>query len=233
MSGSIAIITARGGSKRIPGKNIRSFFGQPIIQYPIEAALHSGCFDEVMVSTDDQGIANIALSLGAQVPFMRSKETADDHATTADVLYEVLKKYESLGRKFRYGCCIYPTNPFLTPQKLKNAFEILKESGSYSVVPVVKFGASVYRSFKIENGILTMNWPEYVNMRSQDLPIAYHDCGQFYFFRTEYFMEKKKLFTEWTTPMEMPLSEVQDIDTEEDWKMAELKYALLKKQANG
>jgi pseudaminic acid cytidylyltransferase len=233
MNKCLAIITARGGSKRIPRKNIKYFLGIPIIQYSIEAALQAGCFTEVMVSTDDREIADIALSLGAKVPFIRSAETSNDFATTADVITEVLNEYNSRGEIFDYCCCIYPTAPFVTAEKLKDSFDKLHTSGAESVVPVVRFGFPILRSFKIEDGLVKMNWPEYINARSQDLPPAFHDCGQFYFLRVTPFLQNKKLFTSFTLPIEMPESEVQDIDNEEDWKVAEIKYTfLLEKNKN-
>ncbi|WP_205508560.1 pseudaminic acid cytidylyltransferase [Longitalea arenae] len=227
MNNCIAIITARGGSKRIPRKNIKNFLGSPIIKYSIDAARFAGCFDEVMVSTDDKEIAEIALSLGANVPFTRSKENSGDFATTADVIYEVLDSYKKQGREFKYCCCIYPTAPFVTAEKLRLAYDKLIESNAESVVPIVRFGFPIMRSFKIENGLVKMNWPEHMNTRSQDLPPAFHDCGQFYFLKTESFLKNKKLFTDFTVPVEMPESEVQDIDNEEDWKIAEIKYSFL------
>lgn len=227
MNKSIAIITARGGSKRIPRKNIKNFLGQPIIKYSIDAALQSGCFDEVMVSTDDSEIAEFAKSCGAKVPFIRSEKNADDHSTTADVLLEVIDTYKKAGENFEYACCIYPTAPFVTKEKLKNAFQKLIDSGCKSVVPIVLFGFPILRSFKMENDFVKMNWPEHLNTRSQDLLPAYHDAGQFYFFRTSEFLFDKKIFTDSTIGIEMPESEVQDIDNEEDWKVAEIKYTFL------
>jgi len=227
MENCLAIITARGGSKRIPGKNIKPFLGKPIIEYSIIAAKNAGCFDEVMVSTDDQKIGELASSMGAVVPFKRSVEKSDDHATTAEVIAEVLNEYRKIGKEFKYCCCIYPTAPFITNDKLKTAYEKLIISGADSVVPVVRFGFPIQRSFKIEEGFVKMNWPEYMNSRSQDLPVFFHDCGQFYFIKVESFLKHNKLFTEFTVSFEMPESEVQDIDNEEDWKVAEIKYTFL------
>jgi pseudaminic acid cytidylyltransferase len=227
MKKKIAIITARGGSKRIPKKNIKYFLDKPIIQYSIEAAINSNCFDEVMVSTDDDEIAKIAASFGAKIPFKRSVETSNDHSTTAEVLIEVLNEYKKIGKEFNYCCCIYPTAPFITKEKLNDAFNKLIKTGAETLVPVVKFGFPILRSFKINEGLIKMNWPEYMNSRSQDLPIAFHDCGQFYFFEVESFLKHKKLFTEFSVPFEMPESEVQDIDNEEDWRVAEIKYTFL------
>jgi pseudaminic acid cytidylyltransferase len=223
---NIAIITARGGSKRIPRKNIKSFLGNPIIKYSIDAAINSGCFDEVMVSTDDQEIADLAISLGAKVPFKRSENTSDDFATTTDVIKEVIDSYEQLGEKFDTFCCIYPTAPFVTADKLKNALDKLKISGADSVIPVTAFSFPILRSLKIENEKVSFNWPEYINIRSQDLTPAYHDCGQFYLMKTDKFKEKSKLLTDFTCPIIMPESEVQDIDNEEDWRAAEIKYLI-------
>lgn len=226
---NVAIITARGGSKRIPRKNIKSFLNKPIIQYSIEAAIESGCFDEVMVSTDDNEIAEISIKLGAKVPFLRSENNSDDHSTTADVLYEVLNNYKALGVEFENFCCIYPTAPFVTPQKLKFAYNKLLESDAKSVVPIVRFGFPILRSFKQEDDYISLNWPEYRNSRSQDLPTSYHDAGQFYFLKTNPFMRDKVIFTDKTIGIELPESEVQDIDNLEDWKLAEIKYTFIQK----
>jgi pseudaminic acid cytidylyltransferase len=230
MKNCLAIITARGGSKRIPRKNIKKFLGSPIIKYSIDAALGAGCFDEVMVSTDDQEIANIAAGLGAKIPFMRSIDASNDHATTAEVVLEVLESYKKQGIEFEYFCCIYPTAPFITSEKLKTAYEMLISSGAKSLIPIVSFGFPILRSFKIEDGLVKMNWPEHMATRSQDLPPAYHDCGQFYFLKTDNFLIDKKMYTDLMIPFEMPESEVQDIDNEEDWKVAEIKYTFLKEK---
>lgn len=231
MNNCVAIITARGGSKRIPKKNINFFLGTPIIKYSIDAVLGAECFDEVMVSTEDKEIADLALSYGAKIPFMRTADTSNDFATTSDVIVEVLNQYKLLGKEFKYCCCIYPTAPFITSEKLQIAYEKLIATGAKSLVPVVRYGYPIQRSFKIEDGIVKMNWPEYLNVRSQDLPPVYHDCGQFYFLRVDAFLENKILFTDFTIPYEMPESEVQDIDNEEDWKVAEIKYTLLGENA--
>lgn len=220
---SIAIITARGGSKRIPHKNIKEFCGKPIINYSIEAALRSDLFEEVMVSTDDEEIAKIARKAGAQVPFMRSSETADDHASTDDVLLEVLKQYQKKGREFETFCCMYPTAPFVTAQKLQKAMELLKTADS--VMPVVAFSYPPQRCFILnESGELRMKWPEYAKTRSQDLEPYYHDCGQFYCCRTKLFIEYGTTDLPHMVPMIMSELEVQDIDDLDDWEIAELKY---------
>jgi len=225
----VAIITARGGSKRIPRKNIKIFLGFPIIKYSIETAIKSECFDEVMVSTDDKEIAEVAKKLGAKIPFFRSKATSDDFATTADVIEEVLLGYKNINKNFEYGCCIYPTAPFVSAERLREGFDILKSKRADSVLPVVRFSYPIQRALKIENGRLLMIWPENLNERSQDLMPAYHDCGQFCWFKVKKFLENKKVLTENTFPIIVPESEIQDIDTEEDWKIAEMKFKILKK----
>lgn len=223
----IAIIPARGGSKRIPRKNIKDFAGQPIIKYSIDAALGAGCFDEVMVSTDDHEIAEVAKSFGANIPFLRSAENSTDMAMTIPVLEEVISEYKKFGQEFDYLCCIYPTAPFITAERLKKAKELLLKKSAEAVVPVMRFGYPVQRALKIENGIAKMFWPENYNMRSQDLEPAYHDCGQFYFMKTSAMLEQKVLFPKLTAPLEVPESEAQDIDNEEDWKVAEVKFKII------
>jgi len=223
----LAIITARGGSKRIPRKNIKLFNGKPIIQYSIEASLKASCFSEVMVSTDDEEIADISINAGANVPFFRSQKNADDYSTTADVIIEVIETYMRNGKTFKYICCIYPTAPFISAEKLDTAYELLIEKQAFSVVPIVRFGFPILRSFKMEDGLVSMNWPEHMMTRSQDLAPAFHDAGQFYFLDVDYFLEHKKMYTDNTVGIEMAESEVQDIDTLEDWKLAEIKYKLM------
>ncbi|MGN6164546.1 MAG: pseudaminic acid cytidylyltransferase [Flavisolibacter sp.] len=227
MKNCVAIITARGGSKRIPRKNIKSFNGKPIIAYSIDAALQSGIFDEVMVSTDDREIAEVAKQYGAVVPFMRSAKASDDYAITADVIREVLDSYAMEGVQFEFACCIYPTAPFVNADKLRSAFHKMEETGADSVLPVTRFSFPIWRSFKMEGGKVSYNWPEFAPKRSQDLPPAFHDCGQFYFLKTDVFMNTGKLVTENTLGLEVPETEVQDIDNDEDWKIAELKHRLL------
>lgn len=177
---AIAIITARGGSKRIPQKNIKEFCGKPIIAYSIEAAINSGIFDEVMVSTDSMEIAKIAIKYGAKVPFMRSEANSSDYATTSDVLAEVIDEYRKRGREFDYMACLYPTAPFITPEKLKNAMEMLIEQDGLMAMPVVQFSYPPQRGYIIENDKLNMKYMENAEKRSQDFEKIYHDAGQFY-----------------------------------------------------
>lgn len=229
---SLAIITARGGSKRIPRKNIRPFLGKPILLYSIDAALTSGIFEEVMVSTDDAEIAKLAEEAGAKVPFMRSSSASDDYASTDDVIREVLSCYEGQGRHFDSFCCIYPTAPFVTAQKLITAMDMLKTAES--VMPVTTFPYPVLRSLSIDqSGHIGYKWPEFATARSQDLETLYHDCGQFYACRTDAFLREGTTDTPGMVPLLLPELEVQDIDTEEDWAIAEVKYQkMLEKQTH-
>src|SRR4051812_6474829 len=224
----LAIVPARGGSKRIPRKNVRDFLGQPILKYSIDAALGSGSFDEVMVSTDDAEIAAIARRCGAEVPFLRSAVASSDHAGTEDVVREVLAEYRARGRTVDRFSCIYPTAPFLTAARIREAARLLDERGADAVITVARFRNPVWRSLRLEDGRLCMNWPEYVDSRSQDLPVAYYDAGQLYCARADRFLETGTLFPPFTVPLELPDSEVQDIDTEEDWLLAEEKYRRLR-----
>ena len=224
---SVAIITARGGSKRIPHKNIKPFLGKPILEYSIEAALGADCFQEVMVSTDDEEIARIARHAGAQVPFMRSENTANDYTTTADVILEVLESYERIGKKFDQVCCIYPTAPFVTANALKTAMMLLEQERSDCVIPVVKFSFPPQRCVVINQGRLTPKWPENMKVRSQDLEPFYHDCGQFYCLDVRKFQEQKVIWMKDVVPFIQDESTVQDIDTLEDWKIAEMKYQIM------
>lgn len=226
----LAVITARGGSKRIPRKNIKDFCGKPIMAYSIEAALESEVFDTVMVSTDDREIAEIAEKYGATVPFFRSEKTSNDFAVTSQVLAEVLEEYESRGQCFDRLCCIYPTAPFITAERLRTAMELLEEKQADSVLPVVRFSFPPQRGVVLEDGFLRFKWPEHRNARSQDLEPFYHDVGQFYCVNVESFREQQVLIMEKTVPLILSELEIQDIDTEEDWKLAELKYQMLKEK---
>ena len=224
----IAIITARGGSKRIPKKNIKEFCGKPIIAYAIESAIESGVFEEVMVSTDSTEIADIAKNYGAKIPFMRSEYTAGDYATTADVIMEVLDQYHKMGKNFDTAVCIYPTAPFVTAEKLKQATANLEKSNDYEVIPVVPFSYPPQRGYIMEAGNIKLKYPEYMNSRSQDLEKIYHDAGQFYCLNVQKFIEFKGKIKDHIQPLIVSELEVQDIDTIEDWKIAEIKYRIMK-----
>lgn len=222
---NIAIITARGGSKRIPKKNIKDFCGKPIIAYSIEAALESKCFDEVMVSTDSEEIAKTAIQYGAKIPFFRNASTSNDYATTSDVLLEVLETYrDKLKKEYDIFCCIYPTAPFVTSEKLIQGMQLLKDGGADSLLPVVPFSFPPQRGMIIKNKRLKYKSPEYEKSRSQDLENIYHDCGQFYICRVREFMKCHSLVTSNTMPMIISEEEVQDIDNLSDWNIAEIKY---------
>jgi N-acylneuraminate cytidylyltransferase len=224
----IAIITARGGSKRIPHKNRKDFCGKPILAYSIQAAIESGLFDEVMVSTDSEEIADIARQYGAKVPFMRSEKTSDDYATTADVLCEVLDEYHKRGRDFEYMACLYPTAPFVTPEKLQKAVNLLEDTkDAKAVMPVVPFSYPPQRGYVFNGPWVEMKWKEHYASRSQDLEKMYHDCGQFYVYKVKDFLEAKGVFAAGVVPMIMDELEVQDIDNETDWRLAELKYRMM------
>ncbi len=224
---ALAMITARGGSKRIPRKNIKKFNGKPIIAYSIEAARKSGAFEEVMVSTDDEEIAAIAKEYGASVPFMRSAKTSNDYATTVDVIEEVIREYQVIDREFDVAACIYPTAPFVTADRLREAVWKLAASDADSMIPVVRFSYPPQRAMEIRNGSLVFRQPEYLSSRSQDLTPHYHDAGQFYVFKVKSFRDLHGIMVGKILPMELSELEVQDIDNEVDWKLAELKYKLL------
>jgi N-acylneuraminate cytidylyltransferase len=207
---------------------VRDFCGRPIISYSIAAALASGCFDEVMVSTDDDHIASVAMANGAQVPFRRSNDTASDTATTADVLREVLTQYAAHRRPVRVACCLYPTAPFVTPAILREGYDrLLADPSAPGLVPVTRFSYPIQRALRVIAGRVEMLQPEHLSTRSQDLEPAFHDAGQFYWFRVDAFQETGNLFAAGTLGLELPESAVQDIDNEEDWSMAELKFKRL------
>ena len=225
----LAIITARGGSKRIPRKNIRNFMGRPMITYAISVALEASLFDEVMVSTDDDEIAALARVRGAAVPFMRSAATANDYATTSDVLNEVLAEYAKLGRCFDSFCCIYPCVPFLTVDIIKGAYDRFVSSGSDALMPVVQYSFPIQRAMKVsDEGFLSYREPENAPKRSQDLEPMYHDVGMFYFYKTASWGRVKTI-----VPYVMPEERIQDIDTLSDWRMAEIKYKMLMESSGG
>lgn len=221
---AIAIITARGGSKRIPKKNIRDFCGKPIIAYSIETAINSSVFDEVMVSTDNTDISEIAKKYGAKVPFFRSQKNSDDYATTTDVLLEVLEQYNKIEINPKYICCIYPTAPFIKPEIIKSCMSMLEKSGANMVFPVIPFSYPPQRGLIYDGEYVTMKNPEYAQTRSQDLEKIYHDCGQFYCINVELFLKTKNYMEGRLIPYFMEETEVQDIDNEVDWELAELKY---------
>jgi len=221
---NLCIIPARGGSKRIPGKNIKDFLGKPIIAYSIEMAIKSKLFDEVMVSTDDDEIAEIAKHYGAKVPFLRSDEKSNDFATTFDVIEEVLHEYQKIGSTFEFTCCIYSCAPFVTSSKLVIAFQTMKQNQYDSVFPIMSFGFPIQRALKQRDNKVSFFYPEFSLSRSQDLEKSYHDAGQFYWMNTEIILKNKKILTDNSGCILISELEGQDIDNEMDWKLAELKY---------
>jgi N-acylneuraminate cytidylyltransferase len=223
---NICIIPARGGSKRIPRKNIKDFLGRPIIAYSIQAALKSELFDEVMVSTDDDEIAGIAKKHGAKVPFMRSVKNSDDFATTIEVIEEVIEYYKSQGKKFENICCIYPCAPFVSSEFLLKAYDQLIEKNFDTVFPIIPYSYPIQRALIKEDSKIVMIQPENLSVRSQDLDDSFHDAGQFYWCNTNQLLSSKKMFTTNTGGLKISEFEAQDIDTKNDWKLAELKYKL-------
>ena len=224
---NIAIIPARGGSKRIPRKNIMPFLGKPIIAYVIDAALQSGLFSEVMVSTDDAEIAEIARQYGASVPFLRTAETANDYASTIDVLLEVLDGYEKRSLTFHSLCCLYPTAPFVTADLLVSAHQVLLAKQVDIVYPIQQFSFPIQRAFKLDKGLLTWAQPDAFLLRSQDLEPMYHDAGQFYWFDAARLQQHRQLVGLMAGGVVIDEMHAHDIDTTADWKIAEFKYRLL------
>ena len=224
--GNICVIPARGGSKRIPRKNIKEFLGKPIITYSIQAALDSGLFDEVMVSTDDLEIAEIAKNFGAKVPFIRSEKNSDDFATTFDVIEEVIQVYKSQGKEFENICCIYSCAPFVNSEILLKAYNQLIRNKFDTVFPIIAYSFPIQRALRIDHSKVSMILEENLNVRSQDLEDSFHDAGQFYWCNSKKLLQNKKILTKNTGGVEISELEAQDIDNEIDWKLAELKFQL-------
>jgi pseudaminic acid cytidylyltransferase len=225
---TVAVIIARGGSKRIPGKNIRAFAGKPMLAWPIEAAAASGIFERIIVSTDSPAIADVAEQWGAEVPFMRPAELADDHTPTAPVFLHALEFLENNSGLPEYACCIYPTAPFLSPRYLAQGLEELRKYDAPAAFSVTTFAFPVLRALKIcDDGSVAFNWPEYEYARSQDLPDFYHDAGQFYWVNVRRFCKERRLAMPGARPVVLPRKLVQDIDTPEDWEAAELMARVL------
>ena len=223
---NLCIIPARGGSKRILRKNIKFFLGKPIISYSIKSALCSNLFDEVMVSTDDLEISDIAKKYGAKVPFMRSAKNSDDFATTYNVIEEVIKKYIDLDKKFDNICCLYPCAPFVTSKFLSRAFDKLIKQKFDTVFPIIAYSYPIQRALKKNQGKVSMIFEDNLNIRSQDLEKSFHDAGQFYWCNTKRLLNSEKLITPNSGGIEISELDAQDIDTEIDWSLAELKYQL-------
>jgi pseudaminic acid cytidylyltransferase len=221
----VAVIPARGGSKRIPGKNIKLFAGKPIIAYSIQAANESGLFERIIVSTDDQGIARVARDWGAEVPFIRPPELAHDHVGTNPVIKHAIQWLGSQGQAVDFACCIYATAPFIQPRYLREGFEKLAASTKSFAFSVTRFSFPVQRAIRVTaSGEVEAMYPEHVRSRSQDLEEAYHDAGQFYWGRAEAFLDDTVMFSPASLAVRLPIHEVHDIDTLEDWRQAELMY---------
>lgn len=222
---NVAIIMGRGGSKRVPLKNVKQFCGKPIIAYPIEVARNCSLFDRVIVTTDSPDIARVAQRYGAEVPFLRPPELADDYTATAPVLAHALRWLGEKGAKIKHVCCIYATAAFIREEYLQQAFKVIEENGVSCVFPVTTYPCSIYRALRIgASGSLEMIWPEHELTRSNDLPEAYHDAGQFYWLDCEKFLKEQRIYTEDAMPVILPRSLVQDIDTLEDWETAQVKF---------
>lgn len=222
---NIAIIPARGGSKRIPRKNIKKFCGKPIIAYSIEAALKSSCFDKVIVSTDDEEIADVAKFYGAEVPFIRPSKISNDYATTLEVIAHALYWYEQQGYEIEAACCIYATAPFIRESALLEGHIKLQHDDVEFVVSAALFSFPIQRAINIdEAGKISMRQPEHALSRSQDLELSYHDAGQFFWGKKTAILENKPLFADHSRIVLLPREHVQDIDTLEDWNFAELLF---------
>lgn len=231
MSEAVAIIPARGGSKRIPGKNFKSFNGRPMIAHSIEAAQRSGLFRRIIVSTDSEEIAAVAESHGAECPFRRPAKLANDTASTASVLLHGLDWLEERGELPELICCFYATAPFVTPDDLRQGHDLMRSTGCGSAFTVTSFDAPIFRAFSLtETGTLAMIWPENELKRSQELPTAYHDAGQFYWLEVARFRAEPRIFRADSRPVIIPRWRVQDIDTPEDWQRAELLHRMLTDQ---
>lgn len=228
----LAIIPARAGSKRIPGKNIRDFCGKPIIAYSIEAAKETGLFDRVMVSTDSKEIAEIAIKHGAEIPFLRSEKTSNDFSGIDAVILEVLEEYKRSGIEFGAFCCIMATAPLLRSERITEAYNLMINENFDSVIPVVKFSYPIQRCLQIAKNKVSMVDPTNFSARSQDLPQYYHDSAQFYWKLTNRFLEKQRFLADNSGAIVLSELEAQDIDSEEDWKLAELKYLSRTKISN-
>lgn len=226
---NICVIPARGGSKRIPNKNIKDFCGKPIIAWSIESALESGCFDQVVVSTDNEDIAEVAKQYGAQVPFFRPKELSDDFTGTVTVIQHAVKWFFESEVVPKHVCCLYATAPFVRPEDLRAGYEKIKQEDADYAFSVATFESPIQRAFKInEAGRVEMFYSENLNARSQDLEEAYYNAGQFYWGRAEAWKEGRRVLVGDSVPIVIPRGSVQDIDTAEDWEHAELLFNWLR-----
>jgi pseudaminic acid cytidylyltransferase len=224
---AIAIIPARGGSKRIPRKNLRPLGGVPVISYAINVALKSKLFERVFVTTDDQEIANLSINLGAEVPYLRNADLSDDYATTIDVISDFVVQLQQQGELYEYACCIYPVTPFLQVERLKEAYEIIQTNSWDYVFPAIEFSTPVERGFKKNHfGVIEFKYPEFEATRTQDIEKTFHDSGQFYFGKSEAWFSKKPILTGKSTFIEMLKYESLDIDDIHDWELADKIFSI-------
>lgn len=224
---NVAIIPARGGSKRIPKKNIREFNSKPIIAWSIQAALESGCFDRVIVSTDSKEIASTAKLFGAEVPFLRDKNLSDDHTPTLPVISDAISRLED---GIEFACCIYPTAPFVKPDDISKGLKIIMEQKVDFVFTATKYNYPIQRALRLnQDGTVSMMQPDQENVRSQDLEDTFHDAGQFYWGRSDAWLEGRPILNN-SCILKVLESHSQDIDTEEDWRKAEIKFTLLQQE---
>jgi pseudaminic acid cytidylyltransferase len=228
---SVAVIPARGGSKRIPRKNVKLFGGRPMIAHSIDAARESGVFSRIVVSTDDPEISEIALAHGAEVPFVRPPELANDHAATIPVIAHAVRWLESTGESIDACCCLYATAPFVQPEELRRGAELLRGGTWKYVFSATTFGFPIFRSIRrLEDGGVEMFYPEHFATRSQDLPEAWHDAGQFYWGRPGAWLAGDQFFAPWSTIVPLPRWRVQDIDTPDDWDRAEALWRVMQER---
>jgi N-acylneuraminate cytidylyltransferase len=225
---NIAIIPARGGSKRIPRKNVKPFLGQPVIAYTIEALRGCGLFDHVIVSTDDAEIAAIARDFGAATPFARPADLSDDEASTDAVLVHAIAEAQRIYGPLEHGCCAYPVNPLLTADELVRGLEVLTARQAASAFPVTRYDFPIEQALLLEEGRPRFRGPEMIDMSSQDLPVHYHDAGMFYWFDVAKFQRLEALFSSESVAFEIESARCQDVNTPDDWALAELKYLRLK-----
>lgn len=225
---NICIIPARGGSKRLPGKNVKDFFGKPVIAYAIECAQKTGLFDIIHVSTDCERIADISRSHGAQVPFLRSAEASDDHATTHAVLKEVLTEYEKRRMRFSRVLCLYPVTPLVGPDDLFQGLEALDKVSNGMIFPVIEYSHPIWRAISIENGLGKRIWSENTQSRTQDLQSTYHDSGQWYWMWAESLLKEDTWNAFPIIPIIIDEGKAQDVDTVSDWRILELKFKAMK-----
>jgi len=225
----LAVIPARGGSKRIPRKNVRSFCGKPIIAWPLEAAMASGCFDKIIVSTDDLEIAEVARAHGAAVPFIRPADLSDDHTPTIPVVSHAIRWFQDRGEMPAEVCCIYATSPFIRADDILKGLEVMQADGSDYAISVTQYAFPIQRALRItERGRIQMFQPEHFNTRSQDLSPAYHDAAQFYWGRCSSWLAGKPFFSADSVPIVLPRQRVQDIDTPDDWHQAEIMFRVMR-----